>query len=192
MKKIMPVLTLIMGVVAGATAYASEAAHGGHEQITFMGDWLPRLVNFAIIATVVVYFMKKPAQDFFKNRTAEIAKAMKDSQETRERAVAALTEMERKIKDLEAETARMIADAQARGEKDRQALTEEGKKVAQEVQQQVKTGIEIEVQKARTALAIEASLLSLDLAEGRIKEKISDTDHERIVKEYITKVGGRG
>jgi F-type H+-transporting ATPase subunit b len=175
MKKIMPIFSLLIVAIAGV-ALASEATHeGGHEAITFMGDWLPRLVNFAIIATVVVYFMKKPAQDFFKNRTAEIAKAMKDSQETRERAVAALTEMERKIKDLEAE-----------------ALTEEGRKVAQEVQQQVKTGIEIEVQKARTALAIEASLLSLDLAEGRIKEKIGDTDHERIVKEYITKVGGRG
>jgi F-type H+-transporting ATPase subunit b len=193
LKKIIGTASCLAGnLLIAAIAAAEETGHGGHEQITFMGDWLPRLVNFAIIATVVVYFMKKPAQDFFKNRTAEIAKAMKDSQETRERAVAALTEMERKIKDLEAETARMIADAQARGEKDKQALTEEGRKVAQEVQQQVKTGIEIEVQKARTALAIEASLLSLDLAEGRIKEKISDTDHERIVKEYITKVGGRG
>jgi F0F1-type ATP synthase membrane subunit b/b' len=57
---------------------------------------------------------------------------------------------------------------------------------------QVKQGIDIELQKARTSLAVEASLLSLELAEGRIKEKISTTDHERIVKEYISKVGGRG
>ncbi len=179
--------------MSAAIAIAEEAAHGGHhEEITFMGDWLPRLINFAIIATVVVYFTRKPIRDFFAARSADIAKAMQDSKETRERAVAALVEMERKIKDLEAETARMIADAQARGEKDRQALVEEGKKIAQEVQQQVKMGIDIEVQKARTALAVEASLLSLDLAEGRIKEKISGQDHERIVKEYITKVGGRG
>ncbi len=116
---------------------------------------------------------------------------MQESKEARERAVAALAEMERKIKDLEAETGRMIADAQARGEKDKQALIEEGKKIAQDIQAQVKQGIEIEVQKAKTALAVEASLLSLDLAEGRIKEKISNQDHERIVKEYISKVGGR-
>lgn len=186
------VFSLAGMVLLASAVSASEAAEGGHEAMTFMGDWLPRLVNFGIIAFVVVYYMRKPARDFFANRTAEIAKAMQESKEARERAVAALSEMERKIKDMEAETGRLVADAQARGEKDRQALIEEGKKVAQDVQSQVKQGIEIEVQKARSALAMEASLLSIDLAEGRIKEKISSQDHERMVKEYIAKVGGKG
>ncbi|HEY6010681.1 MAG TPA: hypothetical protein VIX18_04345 [Nitrospirota bacterium] len=190
MKKIMPIFSLVIVAIAGA-AFASEAQEG-HEAITFMGDWLPRLVNFGIIAFVVVYYSRKPIRDFFAGRTVEIAKAMKESQETRDRAVAALTEMERKVKDLEAETARLVADAQARGEKDKQALIEEGRKVSQDVQVQIKQGVEIEVHKARTVLAAEAALLSLDLAEGRIREKISGQDHERIVKEYITKVGGRG
>ena len=156
-----------------------------------MGDWLPRLVNFGIIASVVVYFTRKPIRDFFANRSLEIAKAMEDSKKTREQAVLALTDLEKKIKEMEAETKSMVADAQARGEKDRQALIEEGGKVAQDVQAQVKQGIELELQKARAALAVEASLLSLELAEGTIKAKISSQDHERIVKEYITKVGGR-
>jgi len=191
-QKIILTATSAVGtLLIAATAFASEAASGGHESITFMGDWFPRLVNFSIIAGVVVYFMRKPVRDFFAGRTTEIAKAIQEATEARERAVAALAEMERKIKDMEAETGRMVADAQVRGEKDKQALIEEGRKVAQEVQVQVKQGIEIEVQKARAALATEASLLSLELAEGRIKEKISSQDHERIVKEYVAKVGGR-
>lgn len=192
MKKIMPLLAALFPMLLTSVAVASEAAEGAHETITFMGDWLPRLVNFGIIAGVVVYFMRKPAQDFFKNRSVEIAKALQESKEARERAVAALAEMERKIKDLETETTRMVAEAQARSEKDKHALIEEGRKVAQDVQAQVKQGIAIELQKARTMLATEASLLSLDLAEGLIKEKISSKDHERIVKEYISNVGGRG
>jgi F-type H+-transporting ATPase subunit b len=191
MKKITPVFFGLVGIFQAALAIAEEAGSGGEEAMTFTGDWLPRLINFAIIAAVVVYFTRKPVRDFFKNRTAEIAKALQESKETRERAVAALADMEQKIKDLEAETNRMIAEAQARGEKDRQSLVEEGKKVAQEVESQVKLGVEIEVQKAKTALAAEAALLSLDLAETRIKEKISSQDHERIVKEYISKVGGK-
>ena len=174
-----------------AFAFAEEAAHGGHEEITFMGDWLPRLVNFAIIAAVVVYFGRKPVRDFFANRSAEIAKSIQDSHEARERAVAALTDLEQKIKEMEAETGRMVADAQARGEKDKKELVEEGRKVALDVQAQVKQGIDSELHKAKAALAAEASLLALDLAEGRIKQKISSQDHERIVKEYITKVGGQ-
>ena len=191
MKKLMPLFSTLFTMVFVSVAFASEAEEGAHEAITFMGDWLPRLVNFSIIAGVVIYFMRKPAQDFFKNRSVEIAKALQESKEARERAVAALAEMERKVKDLEAETARMVADAQSRSEKDKHALIEEGRKVAQEVQAQVKQGIEMELQKAKTTLAAEASLLSLDLAEGMVKEKINSQDHERIVKEYITKVGGR-
>ena len=193
LKKIEPFLYGLSGVLIASLAFAAEeAGHGAEEATTFMGDWFPRLVNFAIIAAVIVYFMRKPVRDFFKNRSAEIAKSMEDSKETRERAVAALADMERKIKELEAETARLIADAQSRGEKDKQALAEEGKKVAQDIQTQVKQGIDVEVQKAKTALAAEASILSLDLAEGKIKEKINKQDHERIVKEYISKVGGKG
>jgi F-type H+-transporting ATPase subunit b len=180
-------------ILFAAVALASEAASGGHEEtMTFMGDWLPRLVNFGIIAAIVVYFGRKPVRDFFTGRSAEIAKSIQDSKETRERAVAALVEMEKKVKDFEEETARLVADAQSRGEKDKQALIEEGRKIAQDVQAQVKQGIEIEVQKAKTSLAVEASLLSIDLAEGRIKEKMGSQDHERIVKEYIAKMGGRG
>jgi len=193
LKKTIGILYSLAGTcLLASSSFASEAAEGAHEAMTFMGDWLPRLVNFAIIAGVVVYFMRKPAQEFFKNRSAEIAKALQESKEARERAVAALGDMERKIKDLEAETARMVADAQSRSEKDKLALIEEGRKVAQDVQLQVKQGIDIELQKAKTTLAAEAALLSLDLAEGMVKQKIDGKDHERIVKEYISNVGGRG
>jgi F-type H+-transporting ATPase subunit b len=193
MKKIMPIISGLTTIVLTTAVFASEAAEeGGHEAITFMGDWLPRIVNFAIIAGVVVYFARKPIRDFFKNRSIEIAKAMQESKETRERAVAALAEMESKIKDLEVETNRLIEDAKARGEKDKQAIIEEGKKIVSDIQTQVKEGVDLEVEKAKTALQVEASLLSVDLAEGRIKEKISSQDHDRIVKEYISKVGGKG
>jgi len=194
LKRILGVASCLAGTfLFAAYALAEEAAEGGHEEaMTFMGDWLPRIVNFSIIAGVVVYFARKPIRDFFANRSAEIAKSIQDSRETRERAVAALVEMEKKVKDFEAETARLVADAQTRGEKDKQALVEEGKKIAQDVQAQVKQGIDIEVQKAKAQLAVEASLLSIDLAEGRIKEKIGGQDQERIIKEYITKMGGRG
>ncbi len=190
MKRIMPGIFAFMALFGSALAMAAEEGHA--EETTFLGDWLPRLINFGIIAAILIYFTRKPIRDFFKSRTIDIAKAMQESKEARERAVAALADMDRKIKDLEAETAKMLAEAQTRGEKDRQALIEEGKKVVADIQTQVKQGIDVEVQKAKTALAVEASLLSIDLAEGRIKEKISGQDHERIVKEYISKVGGKG
>jgi F-type H+-transporting ATPase subunit b len=185
------IATGIFGIVIAAAVFASEGGHGA-EEYTFMADWLPRLVNFAIIVGLLVYFLRKPVRDMFKNRTTEIAKAMEESREARERALAALAEMERKAREMDTETRAMIADAQVRGEKDKQALIEEGRKIVRDIQDQVKIGADIEVQKAKADLAIEASRLAVDLAEGNIKDKITKQDHERIVKDYITSVGGRG
>jgi F-type H+-transporting ATPase subunit b len=191
MKKYLSILTSIIGIVIATAVFASEGGHGA-EEYTFMADWLPRLVNFAIIVGLLVYFLRKPVRDMFKNRTAEIAKAMEESREARERALAALAEMERKAREMDAETRAMIADAQVRGEKDKQALIEEGRKLVRDIQAQVKVGADIEVQKAKADLAIEASRLAVDLAEGKIKDTITSQDHERIVKDYISSVGGRG
>lgn len=179
------------GVLIAATAFASSGGHGA-EEYTFMADWLPRLINFAIIVGLLVYFLRKPVRDMFRNRTETIAKALKESKEARERAVAALADVERRMREMEAETRTLIAEAQARGEKDKQALIEEGKRLAKEIQQQVAIGTDIEVQKAKAGLAAEAAALAVDLAEGKIKSSIGKQDHERIVKEYISKVGGRG
>ena len=191
MKNKTTVSLVVAGVMTAAAAFASSG--GGHsEEITFMGDWFPRLVNFAIISAVLVYFLRKPTRDFFKSRTAEIERSLRESQEARDKALAALADVERKLRDLEGETKNLIAEAQTRGEKDKQALVAEGRKVAADIQAQVTSGIEIETAKAKADLAVEASLLAVDLAEGRIKSSITKQDHERIVKEYISKVGGRG
>lgn len=175
-----------------ATAFASSGGGHGSEEYTFMADWLPRIANFAIITGLLVYFLRKPVRDMFANRSASIAKAMEESREARERATAALADMERKAREMETETRAMIAEAQARGEKDKQALIDEGRKIVKDIQEQIKTGTDVEVQKAKAALAAEAAVLAVDLAEGTIKTTIGKQDHERIVKEYVSKVGGRG
>ena len=192
MKKSFPYSVLGIALLLTASAAFASSGGGHDEVITFMGDWFPRLVNFALISIVLVYFLRKPTRDFFRNRTAEIERSLRESQEARDKAVAALNDMERKIRELEAETRNLIADAQARGEKDKQALVEEGKKAAKDIAEQVTTGIEIEVAKAKADLTVEASLLAVELAEGKIKASISKQDHERIVKDYIANVGGRG
>ena len=83
MNKTRTMLLGTLGVMIAATAFAAGGGHGEAAEITFMGDWFPRLVNFAIISAVLVYFLRKPTRDFFKARTAEIERSLR---ELRERA----------------------------------------------------------------------------------------------------------
>lgn len=190
-KKIIPQLMYIATILVFAIAAFAEEEGGAEHSVSFLHDWLPRIINFGILAVVLIYFSRKPIRDFFKARTAAIEKSMQESKETKERALSALAEMEQKVKDVESETKRIVDDARARGEQDKQSLFEEGKKLVQDVQVQVKTAVDIEVQKAKTSLAVEAALLSIDLAEDGIKEKMTSEDRERILREYVNRVGGK-
>ena len=185
---ILRLLSLLIILLSATLAGASSG--GEHVEMTFLQDWLPRLVNFGLLAVVLVILLRKPVRQFFSNRTLEIKKAIEESKEARERAILALDDIERKLKDAESEANRMVEEARARGEKDKEALSEEGAKVVQEIQAQAKSSIDIEVEKARAALAVEASLLALDLAEGKIKETMDKKDQDRIMKDYISRVGG--
>ena len=118
MKRIMPAMYTLATILASTAALAEEEGHA--EPMTFMGDWLPRLVNFAIIAGVVIYFTRKPIRDFFKNRTADIAKAIQESKEDRERPVAALAEMKQKTNAFEEEAGQLITQASESGDQYRQ------------------------------------------------------------------------
>ncbi|MFA5072895.1 MAG: ATP synthase F0 subunit B [Nitrospirota bacterium] len=159
--------------------------------MTFMQDWLPRIINFGILAGIIAYVVWKfpLIQNFFKNRTQEIIQSMQESRETRTKVLSDLAAMEQKIKDLHLETKAMIQEAEKRGERDRQLLIEEGKKTAAEINRQVQQGLDIEVRKAKSALREEAALLSLSLAEGKIKKTITNKDHERLLKESIKNSG---
>lgn len=183
-------LSILVMLIFSAIAFASEEGAAAEHGTSFLHDWLPRIINFGVLAAVLVYFGRKPIRDFLKARTEAIEKSLQESRETKEKAFAALAEMEQKVKDVQNETRRILDDARVRGEQDKQSLVEEGKKVVQDVQVQVKSAVDIEVQKARTSLAVEAALLSIDLAEEGIKDKMTSEDRDRIMKEYVKRVGG--
>src|SRR3990172_3209758 len=107
-KNIIPIFYGLAGILSAALAFAESEGHGGGEEtMTFLGDWLPRIINFAILAGVLVYFARKPIRDFFVSRTAAIAKSMEDSREAKERALSALADMERKVKDVDRKSTRL-------------------------------------------------------------------------------------
>ena len=55
--------------------------------MTFLGDWLPRMVNFALITALVCYFTRKHVPDTLKNRSSASTQAKHASQQTPDPAV---------------------------------------------------------------------------------------------------------
>lgn len=166
---------------AGA-AFASESGgeHGGSPM-----EWAYRILNFGVLVFVLVKFTGKPLKDFLAQRKELIEKSIKEAQEAKELATRALAEVEERLKLKDREVEEIIASAKASGEKEKERLIEESEKLKVKILEQAKSNIDFEVKRAKDAIKAEAVEAAMQLAEEKIKGKLTKEDQERLLQESI-------
>jgi len=131
--------------------------------------WLCVLLNFAVIAGVVVYFSKKNLPDVFRNRTASIQKAMQEARQASEEANRRLAEIENRLSRLGAEIAGMGAAAEkeavAEEARIKTAAEEDARKIVESAEQEIAAAAKL----ARRELTAYAANLAVSLAARQIK-----------------------
>ena len=97
--------------------HAAGAAHSGWGWLDPIGRW----INLLILALGLLYFLRQPAAEFFRNRKAALQQEMRRAEEARKQAEAKLAEAEERMKSLdsEAENIRKQAREEAEREKER-------------------------------------------------------------------------
>ncbi len=179
-----------LAIVALLATCALAAEHGEEPVATTM-DWVWRIVNFAVIVGVLVYFMAKPVKGFLKKRIEDIEASLAEAKAAREEALKRLADVQARIKDKDAEIKSLLKVAEHNGQKEKEDILKESERVYQDILASARENIESELIKAKDALRREAALMAVELAEKLVKENISKEDQARILEEYIAKVGGR-
>jgi F-type H+-transporting ATPase subunit b len=170
-------------------APAGEQAHATGESLWSL---IARLLNFAVLAGTLVYFLKKPFASYLRNRDAQIRRELLEAEELRGQAAAQIAAIEDKLRalpaeleglrtrgaeELAAEEARLRAHAEA--ERDR--LLEHARRE-----------IDLHVRAAKQELAHEAAALAVGVAADRIKSELTPEAHLRLVDRYAAQVEGVG
>jgi F-type H+-transporting ATPase subunit b len=93
------------------------------------------------------------------------------------------------VKDKEMEE--IIASARLSGEKEKARLAEEGIKLQEKILEQAKTNIDFEVKQAKTAIKKEAAELAMDLAEKKLREKLTKEEQLKLLEESVAKIEGK-
>jgi len=167
-------------------AFAEEAA--GEEGGGFVKEWLWKIINFGILAGILVYFLKKPLRNYLKSRTEAIQKSLDDARQAREIAEKALKEVEERLRLKDKELEEIMAGARSSGEAEAQALVKEARKMSERILAQAKTNIDFELKKAKDAIKEEAVELAMGLAEQRLKEKLTPGEQKKLIDESITRL----
>jgi F-type H+-transporting ATPase subunit b len=166
-----------------AATHEAEAEHG-------MTIWqtVAKLSNFAVLAGVLVYFLRSPIGAFLASRATEIRQDLVTAAELRAAATAQLAEIERKLQTLPAE----LAALKAQGEQDLHAEQERLAAAAalerDRLLAHARREIEMQLRLARRELTEHAAQLAVDIAAQRIRRSITPDDQLRLVDRYTAQL----
>ena len=183
-------LLIIFSIAFVSYVFAAGAEEGGHGSLVKEYVW--KIINFAILVIILFKFGKKPLGDFLRKRTELIEKTLNEAREAKEAAMKALREAEERVKTKDAEVKEILDAAKKSGELERERIIEETARLKEKILEQAKTNIEYELKHAKESIKAEAVELAMELAEKKLKEKLTKEEQEKLLDESLVKIGGKG
>ena len=181
---------LVLNLIFVSIIFASSG--GGEEGGALVKEYAYKIINFVLIFGIIIYFARKPIKNMLKQRAEMIEKTLKEAQEAKEVAQKALQEAQTRLQTKDKEIQEIISVSKQAGEQERQRLIEDSERLKERIFEQAKVNIEYELKGAKDAIKAEAVEIAMELAEKKIKEKLTKEEQEKLLQEALTKIGGKG
>lgn len=162
----------------------------GHPSI-FQAYFWPVINFFVLIAVLAFMFKKMDLKGYFRKRTELIEQTLREAQEAKALAQKALDEVEERLRMKDSEIAEIVASSRESGDKEKARLIAEGEKLKAKILDQAETNISYELKRAKEAIKAEAVELAMELAEKKLRDKLSKEEQERLLEESLAKIEGK-
>ena len=186
-------LLFSLGCFASASVCLSSfalAAGGGADRSGDLLDLLYRFINFALLVIILFIVLRKvPLKEYFSSRIEGIKKELEDLKKQREAAERKAQELESKLKAFEGERKEILAQYRADGLAEKERILAEARDRAKQILEQAELSIQYEMQSAKEKLKQDVVALAAQRAEEIIAREMTDKDQDRLVDEFIEKLG---
>ncbi len=167
-----------------ALAFAEE--EGGH--VSLFDEYKGKVLNFAILVVVLVWFTRKPLKDFLKKRTELIEKTLKEAQEAKDLAQKALSAVEDRLKLKDKEIEEIMSRSKSSAEREKELLVKQGEQMREKILEQAKNNIDYELRLAKESIKAEAAEIAVELAEKKLKEKLTKEEQIKLIEESLKRM----
>lgn len=149
--------------------------------------WLSVLLNFAVIAAVIIWAGKKFLPGIFRDRTAAIQKAMQEAQKASEEARRRLAEIELRLQKLDVEIGMMRDAAEREGATEEARLKAAAEEDARKIVASAGQEIDAAAKAARRLLTAHAADLAVGLAQKQIR--VDAPTDQALVRNFAAELG---
>ena len=172
---------------------SSEGAYGGEhgkDRSADLRDLLYRFINFALLIIILFVAIKKSGlKDSLAGRIDEIKQRLEDLRKEKEEAEAKYQDIEKELRDFEAKKKEIIKQFQNEGQAEKERIIAEASERAKQIVEQAELTIQQEMQSAKDRLRKEVMELAAGKAQEIIAKEMTDEDQDRLVSEFIERVG---
>ena len=179
-------LTILVMFMAGPDVVLAAAdADEGHS------SWMPtiaKMFNFAVLAGILVYFLRAPIAGYLRSRSETIRKDLVEAASLRSSAEAQLT-------TIRTQLAKLPAELEALKRRGQEELAAEGVRMKEvtarerdRLLERTRRDIDLQFRLARRALLEHTAELSISLARRRVEQTITSDDHRRLIDQYAAEV----
>jgi F-type H+-transporting ATPase subunit b len=162
------------------------ASGGGGEDAIRMTAW--QAGNLALLIAVIVWAARGPVMSFFGDRRSQIQSDLDEAARLLAEAETRNSELQRRLVDLGSEIEEIRETTRARAEEESERILAEARKAAERIHDDARAAVDQELRRAQKELQDEAANLALTAAADILRQQIADTDRDRLMDEFITRV----
>ncbi len=179
---------LVLISTAGIVLAASGGGDGGEGGSGWAATDTYRVMNFAVLAIVLFFVLRKPVAHFLNDRIRVIREQLSDLEQQKTEAENKLAEYNERLSALSKEADNIIEQYRQQGESLREKILQDAETAAAKMEEQARKNIENEFAQAKLQLETEIFEKAVAKAEDKLKNVITDSDQDRLVQEYLDKV----
>lgn len=142
--------------------------------------FLFQVVNFVILASVLVFVLRKPTKNFFETRAATLKNLVDETKKAYEEAARERDELAARLKKVEAETVALVKSFEAEGAAERQKILEQARDYAEKMKEDARKIADSEIRRAKEELKTATIRMSQDLAVKLVGQEITDADEDKL------------
>jgi F-type H+-transporting ATPase subunit b len=174
---------LCLLVLSPDVLHASEGGEGNPVVQT-----IAKLINFAILVGVLVYYLRTPIAAYLTSRSTQIRADLVTAADTRRAATAQLDEITRKLQTLPGELEALKTQGAEDVKVEKVRIAHAAAAERERLLEQTRRGIAMRVRIARRQLVDLAAELTVSAARDRVVRSITPEDHLRLVDRYTSQL----
>lgn len=184
---------LIGGIISVVIVCSISPVLGASEGMAGWGWWetIGRWINLAVLLGIIFYYTREPVGRFLASRRSDIHRELEEARQARDEAQSRLDEMEARMQNLDEELGEIRAQSLIEAEKERDRVLEQAKLEAEKIVATAEREIAGMTRAAREELKRYAADLSLELAEKKLKSRVTPEIHQKLMRQFFSEVKER-